>query len=163
MQERRRVMRRQSDRELYQRIQDLEMAVDRRGSHQRSDEAEHNRRRTIRHDCQVAIEMLMRYSAGGLDTWNVETMKIKGRLLDLSHGGASLFTGQRFEIGQELRLMIRLHDRTDIHSSGKVRWVKDVPQKNGYMSGVQFDSISKDDVQKLGKYLKQLDETFGLA
>lgn len=161
MQERRRYGRREADRELQERIKQLEGAADRRGDAD-TKEAQRKRRRTIRHNCKVLIQMMVGFSPGDSDDWSVEAIKIRGRILDLSADGASLFTQQPFETGQELRLTIELPDRSQICTNAKVRWIKAVPQKDAYASGVQFIHVSKKDNKKLGKFLKELDATVGL-
>lgn len=160
MNERRRIVRRQADRDLLLRLQH-EHAHVHHGEHG-SDESRRLRRHAIRHHCQVVIRLQMGYSSGSLDTWSVDAVKIKGRILDLSKGGASLFTGESFQTGQELLLTIILEDSTEITAKAVVRWVKSVPEKRGYASGVQFSHVSPTDTLRIEKFLEQLDATLGL-
>ena len=189
VQERRSTVRRATDREFYQRyqqmmeygqhlqarVQQLQALLEQRaatpqqpppspqsdGVQAGNQELERQRRRTIRHNCEVSIEMLIGYSSGYSDDWSVDSVKVKGKILDLSSGGASLFTGHRFETGQELRLMIRLRDKTEISAHAKVRWVKDMVEKNGFVSGVQFTKLGEKDQAKVSKFLAELDATAG--
>jgi c-di-GMP-binding flagellar brake protein YcgR len=160
--ERRSFIRRQADAALIRRVRELETTVDRRGeSHH--DEAGHARRHVIRHNCSVDISMPVRYSSGNSDTWNVDRVKVSGRMLDLSHGGAALFTKDPYDPGQELYLAIRLHERTGaIEAHAVVRWVKVVPKKGGYAVGVQFAQVSSGDQKKIADFLADLDATVGL-
>ena len=84
------------------------------------------------------------------------------RILDLSIEGASLHTKKQLDTHQELRLVIQLEDKTSIQSEAIVRWVKASSQKDGYTSGVAFTKVSGKDQEKIQKFLKVLDETFGL-
>ena len=162
MQERRETVRRQADRELLQRLQGQAQTStdDRRAAEGK--EAQRTRRRTIRHTCKVAIEMLIGYSAGNSDDWSVDAVKVGGRILDLSPDGASLFTKQPLETGQELRLAIELRDASKISTNAVVRWVKAIPEKGGYASGVQFGEVTRKDRKRITKFLDELDATAGL-
>lgn len=166
MQERRKVVRRQADRQLLQRLTDLEGMMERRGigggEQPKDDSAGHARRHVIRHNCKVAIGVRVGVSSGYGDTWDMASVRVKGRILDLSTGGASLFTEQRFETGQELDLVIRLRDGEDIRAQSTVRWVKMVPQKGGYASGVQFTHMNDKDRRLVGKFLSELEQSAGL-
>lgn len=161
MQERRRLVRRQADKELLKKVQELQTTGGRRDA-DGSKEMERRRRRVIRHNCRVRIEMLIGMRSGNSDTWSVDAVKLKGRVLDLSVGGASLFTKQPFETGQELRLGVNLPDGSEINTHATVRWVKAVPEKDAYASGVQFMHVSAKDSKKLVKFLEDLDATVGL-
>ena len=135
--------------------------IDRRGA-TNPDEAAHKRRHTIRHNCTVGIEMLIGHASGYSDVWSVDSFKIKGRMLDLSTGGASLFTRQKFDTGQELRLAIQLRDGSQINTKGTVRWVKEIPQKDGHASGIQFVHVTESDQKKISKFLDEIDASAGL-
>ncbi|MCP4644264.1 MAG: PilZ domain-containing protein [bacterium] len=161
LQERRSFVRRQSDRDLLVRVKELEAAGDRRGD-SASHEAERKRRRAIRHTCKVGIQKQMRHSAGTSDVWSVDAIKLKGRLLDLSAQGASLFTREILDTGDELRLAIELPKGPVINTVCTVRWVKSLPEKGGYASGVQFLRVPTKDKRPLVKYLAELDQTAGL-
>ena len=160
MEERRKTIRRDADRSLWMRVQELEQQADRRSQ---SNEDKHARRRAIRHNCAVLIHLNMQYAAGGpVDTWQDASIKIKGRILDLSAGGASLFTHERLEIGQSLRMTIILSDNVQINVGGQARWVKAIPEKQGYATGVQFQNATENDRVLILRFLNQLDATAGL-
>ena len=106
--------------------------------------------------------MQVGFSSGASDMWSVHSIPIKGRILDLSTGGASLFTKDSFQTGQELALAIKLHDASEIHAKASVRWIKSVPEKGGYASGVQFVHVADKDASKIQRFLKDLDATVGL-
>ncbi|HNR31009.1 MAG TPA: PilZ domain-containing protein [Candidatus Hydrogenedentes bacterium] len=160
-QDRRRTLRRQADREARTRLDAIEQGADPRGELW-SKEFRHKRRRAIRHNCSVQISLEISHRAGSDDTWSVAHHAIKGRLLDLSADGASLFTAQPLEIGQVLDLVIGLRNKRELRTRGQVRWTKGIPQHNGYGSGVQFSRISAPDQQAILEYLKELDENVGL-
>lgn len=159
-QERRKSVRRQNDRDLREELQSLRKLASEKSA--QSKETERARRRSIRHSCQVRIDQVFGYSTGGADAWNEESVRLKGRLLDLSAGGASLFTKERLETGHELRLAIELRDGARIHTAAEVRWVKNVPEKGGYASGVKFRRVSDSDAKLLRNFMNELDETMGL-
>ena len=104
----------------------------------------------------------MGFSSGGSDTWSVDAFKIKGRILDLSKGGASIFTSDSLQTGQELLLTIILKDSTEIDVKAVVRWVKSVPEHHGYASGIQFAHVANKDATRIERFLEQLDATVGL-
>jgi len=161
MQERRKSARRRADKELLDRVRQLEAMAERRGAPE-GKELQRARRRAIRHTCKVDIDMLIGHAAGFSDEWSVDAIKIEGRLLDLSPGGASLLTRQQFGIGDELLLAIQLRDGSLINTRATVRWVKSVPEKGAYASGVQFGHVSDKDHANIEKFLKELDATAGL-
>jgi c-di-GMP-binding flagellar brake protein YcgR len=163
MEERRKAVRRVADRELQQKAQQLQAMADRRAlSSAEQEAAEKRKRHAIRHNCKVAIKMLIGHAAGSSDSWSVDAIKVDGRVLDLSAGGASLFTKQPFETGQELRLTIQLRDGSKINTNALIRWIKSIPQKGGYASGVQFVEVSEKDRRAISKFLVELSETSGL-
>ena len=120
------------------------------------------RRHVIRHTCQVNIEMVIGHRAATASDWSVDAIKVRGKLLDLSNDGASLYTKQPLETGQELRLAIALNEEFTLHTTGTVRWVKDLPEKKAYASGAQFGPITDADRRTLEKFLKEIDTTAGL-
>ena len=161
MEERRGVIRRQYDRELLQRVGQLVQPSDRRTKTE-GDDAKRKRRRAVRHNCKVGIKMPIKHSAGTSDTWSHDSIKVDGRLLDLSPEGASLFTKQPFETAQELQLAIMLQDKTKISTMAVVRWVKSIPEKKGFASGVRLMDVAEKDQKRIIKFLDRLDATAGL-
>jgi len=125
-------------------------------------EQRRKRRRAIRHTCSVHIAIKISSSSGNMDTWNVAAHPIKGRILDLSAEGCSVFTPQRLEIGQELKLIIVLEGGAQVNTSGSVRWTKDVDAHHGYASGVQFAALGSKDQKAIHALLAKLDRTIGL-
>jgi len=157
--ERRRTVRRQADRDLQQQVERLLSLIERRGG----DEAKgRQRRRIIRHNCKVGIEMLIGRAVGFSNDWSVDAVKVRGRVLDLSPGGASLYTKQPFETGQQLRLAVTLPEGGALNTHATVRWVKAMPERKAYASGVQFTHVSDADRKLVEEFLAELDATAGL-
>ena len=157
--ERRKTLRRESDQRLWAEVQHLrESAKDSRADK----ETRSKRRRAIRRNCTVGIALILEHQYGNNDTWNVEEHPIKGKLLDLSHDGASLFTGQQLDIGQPLSLRIAIDRKSPIAAQAIVRWSKSIPEKHGYASGVQFSTMEEKDRKRLIKFLQAMDATVGL-
>ena len=154
-------MRRKADRDLMLRLQELSAGREHHGGGA-SEEIHRLRRHAIRHNCQAVIRLQMGFSSGGSDTWSVEAFKVKGRILDLSKGGASLFTQDSFQTGQELLITIILKDSTEIDVKALVRWIKSVPEHHGYASGIQFAHVANKDATRIERFLEQLDATVGL-
>ena len=164
MEERRKLARRRQDREWLARLQELEsgaLAGQRREDGQ-DREQRHLRRRAIRHECKVRIVLDVAHSSGNLDTWTQSRYHVKGRMLDLSVDGASVFTREALTIGQAVGLEIAIQQGDVFQVRGQVRWSKGVDQRDGFASGVQFERITPHDRQRIGKYLCHLDETIGL-
>ena len=160
MEERRKGIRREADQDLLDQLRDLQDRLEQSAGPGK--EAKRARRRTIRHNCKVNIEMLISHSAGLSDTWSTDSMRVSGRVLDLSLHGASLFVKQSMDTGQPLRLSVDLRGDAVIHAGAEVRWVKAIPEKGGYATGVQFDQVSARDQTALSRFLQELDATAGL-
>ena len=161
--ERRKGMRRQSDRDLLDRLQSVQRA--RQGDSEdegAASELRRIRRRAIRHNCEVRLSLVMSHRAGMGDVWSASEHPVKGRILDLSVEGCSVFTQNPIEIGQQLSLMLRLLDGRQIGTRGIARWTKGVPQKGGYAVGVQFETLCEKDVKAVRAFLKEMDDTVGL-
>jgi len=158
VQERRKMVRRQTDREMIKRFQ----AMGAEGESPESRELRHLRRRAIRHHCQVHIAIKVSHASASDDVWTVDEFKVKGRILDLSAEGCSLFTLQQLDIGQELNLIIELQNGKRIRACGVIRWTKRVTDRNGFASGVQFTHIQPGDQRLVLAFLEELDRTIGL-
>lgn len=156
--ERRKRVRRQADREL---LEKAEGPRDRRHDPE-TKEYRHKRRRAVRHNCQVRIALRIGQSSGWMDTWNVTEHPIKGRILDLSAEGCSLFSPQQLDIGQELSLVIQLRRGGEIRAGGVVRWTKAVRERRGFASGVEFTHIAAEERRRIGAFLQELDSSIGL-
>lgn len=113
------------------------------------------RRRTIRKSCQVIVEFAVGFSTG--DEMHMDTHQTKGRLLDLSSGGACVLTKYEIVPGQNLTLDISLQDTGSIKPRAQVRWTKQVPEKKGHACGVQFHPLSGEDQNRLATFLDDLD------
>lgn len=153
--ERRNLARRKSDRDLIDKVQGSANA-------QADSELRRVRRRAIRHNCKVHVALLLKYQAHGRETWSPEEHPIKGRILDLSGTGCSLFTSQCLEIGQKLSLVIVMKKGAEISTKGAVRWSKRIVEKRGYVSGVEFEGLGKRDMNAIATFLQRLDDTVGL-
>ncbi len=165
MEERRKFIRRQADRDLLQRYQALLTRIQQlegMANIEDNRELRHKRRRTIRHLCHVRIGLPIGFRSDKDDMWTVEQLPIKGRLLDLSAEGCAVFTHQSFDMGQNINLNIEINNGKHIRASGLVRWTKQLPEKGGYASGVKFQKISPEDSKILYNFLDELDRTIGL-
>lgn len=85
------------------------------------------------------------HSAGYSGQWAVGVVDIEGWVLDLSVGGATLFAKQNFEIGQKLRLSIKTCDGIKIAANAVVLWGNAVPDKDGFVAGVQLEQVVRED------------------
>jgi hypothetical protein len=125
-------------------------------------EAKRERRRAIRHQCRVHIEMLIRCASGLSGDQTTNTLDVKGRLLDLSTEGAMLHTKQDFAIGQELRLTIFLPGHPAVVATASVRWCKPLPEKEKeFASGALFLALSKDGLNVIQGFLEELAQQAG--
>lgn len=156
--ERRTFIRRQSDRDLLARLRELEGKSEGSGESARKE-----RRRAIRHNCKVQIALIVGQSFGASDTWTLSEFSIKGRILDLSNDGCSIFTKHQIDIGQKMRLVIQIMEGRDaIKSVGVVRWSKAVSERDGYAAGVQFVQLEPKSQSRILKFLEELDKNIGL-
>lgn len=157
-QERRKFVRRASDREMINQLQHFrELSVGDASRDQR-----HKRRRAIRHTCTVKISVQVGLRQGGGDSWSMTDHPVAGRLLDLSGEGCQLFTRDLLEMGTQMSLLITLQTGEDIRAVGVVRWTKAVPEKKGYALGVEFTRADTDAQARIGAFLELLDRTGGL-
>ena len=156
--ERRVYIRRQSDRDLLAKLRELEGKSDSGGESARKE-----RRRAIRHNCKVKIALMAGMAVGHSDSWSLAEFSIKGRILDLSNDGCSVFTKHQIDIGQRMRLVIQIMEGSDtIKSVGMVRWSKAVPEREGFAAGVQFLQLEPKAQSRILKFLEELDKTIGL-
>lgn len=115
------------------------------------------RRRAIRHQCRVLIEMLVRCESGLTGDRTTNTIEVKGRLLDLSAEGVMLQTRQDFSVGQELRLTIFLPDRPTVVAATSVRWCKPLPEKEReFASGALFLTMTREGMNTIEAFLNDL-------
>jgi hypothetical protein len=158
MEERRRVVRRQQDRDMIQRYRALLADQD----ESIGKEARRRRRHAIRHNCAVKVALEIGERRGLSDTWSPSEYAIKGRILDLSLEGCSLFTRDSIEMGQRMRLVIKLGGKHDVASRGTARWTKAIPARGGFATGIQFDPLDAKAQNQVLAFLKEMDETAGL-
>jgi len=157
-QERRKLVRRASDRELINQLQHLrELSA---GDANRDNR--HKRRRAIRHTCTVKISVQVGVQHGRVGDWAMTDHPVAGRLLDLSADGCQLFTRDLLDMGTQMNLLITLQTGEDIRAVGMVRWTKAVPEKKGYALGVEFTRADHDAQARIGAFLELLDRTGGL-
>lgn len=157
MQERRKHVRRQADRELLRQRGPGSAPSDEEASQQRR-----QRRRIIRHNCKAAMDIQIAQGTGSGESLRVRRHTIPGRVLDLSSTGASLFTHHSVEVGDDFRLVLLVESGPRIEALAAVRWIKRVDDKNGYASGVEFTRVGSRDRQLLDEFLAHLDSTVGL-
>ena len=160
--ERRKYLRRQADRELSMRLQAAAGAQATQGEDAAASELRKLRRRAIRHNCEVRMALVVSHRAGMGDVWSDSEHPVKGRILDLSVDGCSVFTSGPIEIGQRLSLVLKLSKGKQLGTHGMVRWTKSVQKKGGYASGVQFAELNKKDLKAIRAFLKEMDDTVGL-
>ncbi|MBL7647002.1 MAG: PilZ domain-containing protein [Candidatus Hydrogenedentes bacterium] len=158
LEDRRKFVRRASDRQLLSQVQNFQGQVD--GEVNR--ELRQKRRRAIRHTCTVKISVQVGHRSGASDTWNMTDHPVAGRLLDLSTDGCQLYTRDLLDIGAQLNLLITLQSGEEIRAVGVVRWNKAVPEKNGYGLGVQFTRADHDAQTRIQNFIHFLDQTGGL-
>lgn len=158
LEDRRKFVRRASDRQLLSQIQNFQGQME--GEVNR--ELRQKRRRAIRHTCTVKISVQVGHRSGSSDTWNMTDHPVAGRLLDLSSDGCQLYTRDLLDIGAQLNLLITLQTGEEIRAVGVVRWNKAVPEKNGYGLGVQFTRADHDAQTRIQNFITYLDQTGGL-
>ena len=157
MEERRKELRRQADRAIQKRMEELEIW---RGDVPQS-ELRQRRRHAIRHNCTIQISLKVRHAPKG-DTWVSEDHPIKGKVLDLSVEGSAVFLTQPLDIGQRVSVLITMRSGSKVHARGVVRWARAVTKRQGYACGVQFEQLEFKDFQLIQVFLKELEETIGL-
>ena len=155
MEERRRTVRRQADRDLLEQMEQRSA---------RSQDKEHARKRrhAIRHQCTASLEIELSSSAGQSGEWSVSRQRIEARVLDLSEEGAALFTKHPLAIGQSFGLKITLDNGAMIEAVAEVRWSKHKERKNGYLSGVKFTHLAQEFHERIKAFLAELENTLGL-
>lgn len=153
--ERRKVVRRESDRDLIKFVQDRRV----KGA---SQDQERKRRRAIRHHCSARLDVEISHKTGDSEEWITSQHKTTGRVLDLSSEGASLFIRYSMAVGQEFNLEIELYDGQVVEAKCIVRWVKNVEKKRGHALGVEFTHLAPANQKRIVTFLKELDGTLGM-
>ena len=159
MQERRQGVRRQSDMAWANKLRDLEAQV---VTLTKNKEQKRKRRHVIRHACKIKMQMLIGVAGGFSNDWDFDSIGVPGKLLDLSADGAQIFTRQRMETGQKLRIAIELRNGQTFHTPAEVRWVKEISEKNGFGSGLQFGKLEPQSFKMLALFLNEVETTAGL-
>ncbi len=155
MEERRKRMRRESDRRLAERIKG-------KSAEEAEDYLKRQRRRAIRHHCVAKLTIDVVSKAGGSGEWKGRTDSIKARVLDLSETGASVFGPVPLNTGQQTRVEIFLPDGSHIESQAEVRWTKENSSKSGFAAGLRFLQLGQPEEAKVRTFLDELDRTLGL-
>ncbi len=156
-QERRQLVRRKSDRELF------ELIEKKTGVKPGDLVRERKIRRAIRHTCKAVINIDVKHSVGETGHWETDRHDIKARVLDLSEGGASLFCKHDLRQGTKCRVSIKLFDGSSVEAASEIRWSSHKPQKDGYAIGVQFLQMDDMNQRRLRTFLTELDNTVGLG
>ena len=157
MNERRKLIRRQADRALLQQVHEQRQLIESLRAEGVKQGLKRERRHAVRHECKVVIHLPIGSAAGYSNDWALDSVEVKGRLLDLSAGGASLLTKHPFETGQQLQLKIELPGKTRVESRATVRWVKAIPEKGACASGVEFHNLGRKEQKALQAFLQKLD------
>ena len=113
------------------------------------------KRRKIRHSCAVALVGFSKHPA---DQASLDQDELDIRVLDLTPGGASLLARHHFHVGQELGLVLGLGNGATISTEALVRWTKPVPEREAFAVGVHFVHMSRDDSERIGRFLSELDD-----
>lgn len=155
MDERRKKMRRESDRRMVDRLKG--MTAD-----EAADYLKRQRRRAIRHHCvaKLTVDVLSKPGSGG--EWQGRRETIKARVLDLSEEGTSVFVAVPLSAGQQTQIQIYLPDGSYIESSAEVRWTKEKESGNGFAAGLRFINLPAIESAKVRAFLDELDRTLGL-
>lgn len=158
MEERRKSVRRQHDRALLESARATMASRD----EDAGKEARKRRRWAIRHNCAVQVALEHGERRGMSDTWSTVAHAVKGRILDLSPEGCSLFTRDSLEMGQRARLELALGKHGKVNVRGVARWSKAIPDRGGYATGIQFESLLAKEQGCMQRFLKEMDDTVGL-
>lgn len=157
MQERRKVVRRRADRELY------ELVEQKTGLKPAQLVRQRKMRRAIRHTCKAVLQLSVAHAAGEFQDWQTDRHDLKARVLDLSEGGAALFSKHELRPGHRFRIGIKLYDGKAIEAEAEVRWAKYKDQKEGWAVGVEFTDMDAKNEKRLAAFLAELDATLGLG
>ena len=151
MEERRKEVRRQADKDLLVMVEDLAGGKLRK----------RKRRRAIRHTCRARLDIEIQFQSGGSSGWSTAQKEIKGRVLDLSEEGASLFIKYPVAAEQTFRLSIELNSSRTVEVQAQVRWVKQQESHEGYSIGVKFTHVDPAAYEHIHAFLGNLDATLG--
>ena len=158
MQERRKITRRQVDRELAGRVQHMETT----GESDMDKERRHLYRQAIRHNCTLQSGDPVQAHHGQqrrLVRQRARHQRQTGKIL--SDNGAMVVTEHQLEIGQELSLRVKLRTGGEVNAIGAVRWTKLVEHAKFFASGVQFTQLADSDGKRLRSFLTEMIKTVG--
>lgn len=158
MQERRHLVRRQADRALQKRLDEIEQW---QGDVPQS-ELRKRRRHAIRHNCIAHLSLRIVHTPLTSEGWSQEDFSLKTRVLDLSAQGCALFVPQPLEVGQRVSLMVVIRSGSKACAHGTVRWNRDITKRQGFASGIEFHQLQPKDLQLIQHFLRELDDTIGL-
>ncbi len=156
MEEKRSLVRRQADRDV------IELIEAKTGSKPAQLVRDRKLRQAIRHTCKAVIKLDISHKSHELDDWTTDQQTLRGRVLDLSEGGASIFTKYELKPGAEFLLGVKIYDGTTIEAKAKVRWSKFKQAKDGYATGAEFTQVDRKNTARLKTFLKELDATLGM-
>lgn len=156
MEERRSLVRRQADRDV------IELIERKTGSKPAQLVRDRKLRQAIRHTCKAVINLDISHKSGISDEWTTDRQTLRGRVLDLSEGGASLFTKYELQPGAKFMLGVKIYDGSIIEAQAQVRWSKYKEAKDGYATGAEFTQIDAKNLKRLKTFLTELDATLGM-
>lgn len=154
--ERRETVRRLADRELHELIQDKLGVTPGVLVHQRK------KRRAIRHTCKATLKVDVMHSSDPNYKPELDQVELRGRILDLSEGGTSVFTKYDIPTGYKLTINLTIYDGSIIEAIGMVRWSKPKEAKKGYALGIEFVDLNSKTEKRLNAFLTELDATLGM-
>ena len=152
MDERRALVRRLADREVF------ELIEDKTGLKPHELTRARKLRHAIRHTCKAVLEVKDVDAPGGQDP----SKPLRARVLDMSEGGASLFIKYDLRVGSQLKLGVVIYDGSVIESQADVRWSAPKPAREGYAIGLEFADMDEKNRKRLGTFLAELAATLGM-
>jgi c-di-GMP-binding flagellar brake protein YcgR len=156
LEERRKALRRENDREMQRLVERIAKKP------ATAVVQERQRRRAIRHSCKAIVTMEIQHAVGGSGAMKSHRHKIPVRVLDLSDGGAAIFSKHPMAHGEVFHMEIKTYDARSIEAKGQVRWSKEKASKGGYAVGVQFTYIDSPSQDRLKTFLSELDANLGM-
>jgi len=156
VEERRSEVRRQADREV------LDFIEKKTGQPANQLIRDRKLRHAVRHTCKATIEVGVAHASGASEEWTTDSQSLRSRVLDLSVGGAALFTKYEIQPGAHVRVGVKLYDGQTIDAQARVRWSKFKQAKDGYAVGVEFTDIDATNQKRLDTFLTELDATLGM-
>ena len=156
MDERRSLVRRKADREL------AELIEKKTGVRPAQLVRERKLRQAIRHTCKAVLEVDISHTPGDSDYTTTESHSLRGRVLDLSHGGVFLFTKYELKPGAQFKVGVKIYDGSTIEALAEVRWSTYKEAKQGYATCAEFVNIAEKNQRRLDTFLADLEATLGM-